>query len=202
MADDKKGRQNGWWTRNWWSVIRESIQWLTLIAAIALLIETKKQVQIAEDTSYKQLRAYVSIETPTLDSVGIRASHLKGTFTMKNTGQTVAFNVRQRCEFRIVPADSVEKVNPIELVQVNVGQPIFPNSGSKVWHEIMGQRKNFAGLSVHDYRLLYYGRIDYSDIYGVDHWTTFCYHYQLWIEGGSFYPDGPYNQTDNNGTAF
>jgi hypothetical protein len=169
------------------------------VFTLILLVFTKKQVSDIEGSSKKQLRAYISVLTPRLGKDSIRSNPLKVAFIMKNSGHTPAYDVRDFTQLRIVSTKEADNMPDPHYFKVGeYHQVVGPNVETLVWKQTDGEPRSHLGLSPTEYRVFLYGKIEYEDIFGANHWTTFCYQYQWWIEGGQFYLYALYNDADKN----
>ncbi len=177
--------------------------WATAALGIltAILVGyTKKQVSDMEGNVQKQLRAYVSVLTPVFGPDSLTADPLKVAFILKNTGQTPAYDLRQLTRLIIVKTDSVKNLPDPRTMTADWPQGVLaPNTDLLLWRIPDAEPMTFSGLSSKEYRICFYGKITYEDIYGGKHWTTFAY--ERIAQFGQFYPSPrfpTYNDADKN----
>jgi hypothetical protein len=174
---------------------------LTAAAALftaGLLVYSHIQANDFEESSRRQLRAYISVLTPRLGEEGVLANPLTVAIILKNSGQTPAFNIAETSAVRIIRKEEMQSIANPDTLRVNKSYQgiLGPGIEFSMWRKPDTPPFSHAGLSPTDYRLFVYGKFEYDDIFGTHHWTTFCYHYQWWI--GEFYPEPNKNNADKN----
>lgn len=196
--------------------IAQGLAAATVIAALLVYWQTREQVEIANkqlrmaDTAmYDQMRAYVSVLPPSGEPILVDKKQdfvrTVASFIMKNTGQTMACSVGVYGYIRIVDTDSIDLLDPTKLPKANPIMPLGAGLEFKVWNETPYDTKRYGSVFTASsrIRLVCYGRVDYKDIYGVAHWTTFAYEWMHWIntaggKGVGFYPRALFNAVDAN----
>ncbi len=178
------------------------------IATAALYQATRDLVKGDEDTAKRQLRAYVAVKIGPVTNFG-PDTEAQITIAFQNYGQTPAIDLRANCILfpRQYPLREKEDLTiPVDqkLIQVTKegrGVTLHPRDvyfGSVLKREI--NQGVYQGIKSGEIIRLYaFGQVDYKDIFGVLHWTHFCY---------SFHGEGPtipnweacprYNDTDKN----
>ena len=165
----------------------------TLILALAMIV----QIRDTRETSKKQLRAYISVLPPVLGVSAKPFDPITAGCVVRNSGQTPAYKVHAFIALKILPTPEVEKCpNPNELNSDPERAVVGPGVELVLWRQPASDVKNYPPEIYHSHRVLYYGRIEYTDVYGVEHWTTFSYVFYFWIP--QFYAYGPYNDADKN----
>jgi len=149
-------------------------------------------------THRKQLRAYIVIEEPELGypqppDVGRR---IEMTFVIRNDGQTPAYDVRDSLYLEIRSPDDRPLIMPIETRSFNhpvygsgIPQKRIVHSGKQIF-----TKEHAKGFRTGDFRVFFWGRIEYTDIFDCRHWTTFCYEYGF--EWSEFRPYGKCHDGD------
>lgn len=159
----------------------------------ALWRSTDKLWKANENTSRRQLRAYLNVESYELTGVFTSAKPTIN-LTIKNAGQTPATRVSTWCRIHVVerPCNeepAVETTNLAEgsMVIVGPGQSIGVGDtllGPLAAPDVVRLRPGQDGGGL---RLLIKGQIKYYDTFGDAHVTTF----RLWSWGVSESADGP-----------
>lgn len=157
----------------------------TVLAILTLFLVwySKRQVSISETNSRIQLRAYVTVLPPELSEDSLYANPLRVAYVLKNSGQTPAMDVRDSVELRIIKRDEIKTLpDPHGFRFAGGGSPITPNVEAVRWLQPNRGPKNYGGLDPREDRIFIFGKVTYSDVFGVDHWITFSYQYQFWLK--------------------
>jgi hypothetical protein len=155
-----------------------AIFWAAVIAALsgtAAAGFTGWQAAIAKDTARKDLRAWVTVKwallckPPTINVCNKATIEDKRQLwvEIRNSGKTPSLKtVIRHCGLGTLPVDFRKECSEA--------------SGSS--HAVIGPDMTMASFSEdkrtlqsQNHELFSYGLIEYEDIYGVQHWTTFCY---------------------------
>jgi hypothetical protein len=127
-------------------------------------------------------------------------------FQIKNVGKTVAKNVKAVYEPSVLDVGkepnfrySAKSYNHGEIGAQNPGDesgtiPNYVWDGDNRVKYSVSNMKNFGDAKAY---LSIYGKITYSDIFGVKHWTTFCNH-RFGVVASVYGKCAAYNQTDSN----
>jgi|CXWL01.1.fsa_nt_gi hypothetical protein len=135
--------------------------WLIGITGL-LTIATSGLVYYARDTARRQLRAYVGCQ-----NISIVARPIRGQFAIKNFGQTMAKEV----EIRLATAVETVGTTQFNLEKLKCKTVIMPGEVTG-WEEEAGEYD--SGLMNQGVYTIYaWGRVDYKDVFGRRHWTTF-----------------------------
>lgn len=172
----------------------------------------KESVETARDTAKKQLRAYLGVSGITIEISNPESptSHADGIFwdftrlAIRNAGQTPARNVKVHVNWvwgnfsAVIPAGfgypdyndpGGEAAGGIESVAI-----VMPGDTYETLIGI-GDNSPMKRAWKREYKMYFYGRVLYEDIYGESHRTTFCYAYEPWRERRTaFVPHGEYNE--------
>jgi hypothetical protein len=179
----------------------------TVILAVCTFVLvglTKWQLNDFEKNSKRQLKAFISVLPPTFDEKGLDGNPLVVACRLKNSGQTPAYNVHDVTELLIVPrskGDSLPDPRDFKYVSAPKAEKyvIGPEVEVLLWKHPARDPMNLGGLLKTEYAIIFRGKIFYTDVFGDEHWTSFAYSYQLWINHGTFYAYGQYNDADPNG---
>ncbi len=164
---------------------------------------SETQIAVAKSTAAKQLRAYVSVK-PSQNGVKNFGSSLTASLKIiiLNSGQTPAIDLTISAilfprPFPLPKDMDLTIPNPANEASRLTLHPRDTEFGSTLTRTIepLGYDAIKTGIG----RLYTFGIVNYKDIFGVEHWTQFCYYF----EG-----DGPnltewtncsrYNDTDKN----
>ena len=151
--------------------------WTTVLAIFTILLwlATKRLVIDAGKTANRQLRAYVFVDGLGISAFGI-GNTPEATLTLKNFGQTPAYNVRVLAVITVVKkaselAEFLAKAQMpiVDPVQIGPGGSVYPSCefGGAITDSGFSQLKN------NSVTLYFHGRIDYTDIFNQPHWATF-----------------------------
>ncbi|HTA76628.1 MAG TPA: hypothetical protein VK791_05690 [bacterium] len=149
-----------------------------------------KQFALAEATSEKQLRAYISLVFNNLIEQDISLDrNYEFHCHIQNTGQTPAYKVVVNAMVGVMPIPYPENFN-FELGQVNNPSitVIGPQQSTTIYPSVMGPPYDLA--VIHEIknpggrRLCLYGRVDYKDVFGHPRFTNFSY-YVIWGDKGA-----------------
>jgi hypothetical protein len=179
---------------------------LLFIATFLLWVATRNLVRGADDTSQRQLRAYLGVERIQLSSQNLDAADYKpaGRFrglvhrdfllvTVRNFGSTPAYDVRIWVNWQTMPfaqrlPDAFEFLDR-GVVSPNVPQPTLSQ------HILHRDQNHLAQIAIRDLRpfistnrqersLYVHGHIDYRDIYRRRWSATFCQSWEPWTKSG------------------
>ncbi|MFZ1905197.1 MAG: hypothetical protein WAU56_07380 [Steroidobacteraceae bacterium] len=189
-----------------------------LTAMRGQLKEMKRAVDVADDTSKRQLRAYVGVERFDVELPNLTAPKYQPlpaapgiVFSdfmraeIKNYGQTPATDVSVHMNFQPVPdfgadlpADfgypDYEAFQGTSVEVFASRQIVEPGKSIEtrtVLRDISALRAAHAGKA----RVFFYGHIDYTDIYNRRWRKDYCYSYEWWRpEGDRFVPYKAHNE--------
>ncbi len=136
---------------------------------------TRDVVLDGRDTAERQLRAYVFVSDTNYDSTGVTFPNVVAYMpTMKNSGQTPAYDVVFRTQIAFCPKD---KLPPLEPLGDNVSYaPLAPGAVLKSPQPPMQiDLGRLALIQAGTHAVYLYGRIEYRDIFGTLRHTTFRY---------------------------
>ena len=134
---------------------------------------TENLVLGAEDTTRRQLRAYVHMEAAAITNVKV-GGQPKAKITIRNSGKTPAHNMVQWSNMgfdhfppKIVPPDGMEKNMP--------SHPLAPNGAiyATPGIPIALTAYQIDGLTKGEVAIYVVGGIRYDDVFGVTHTTTY-----------------------------
>jgi hypothetical protein len=125
--------------------------------------------------------------------------------SIKNTGKTFGKNFRIAAtmahkELADADPDFERRIGDIVKPHPSLRGVIAPNDEVQI---IVSAPEVMTNDALNYFKsptivVLVFGKIFYSDIFGCDHWTTFCYQ---WMPDGTSwnaYGNGSYNETDDN----
>jgi len=202
---NKEQRDKNSKTKEWiWRLV-------PIILTIGIVYVMYIQSKISEDSTYRQLRAYVVPTKPKLtfppDSfyyhVGER---IKMTYTVRNDGQTPAYDVQDSVFVRILPRS--EKPTNIPDETRDFYYPIYGARTENIRKIHSG--KNYVicphhfvetdsmAFNAKKYTIFFWGRIDYTDAFKKPHFTKFCYEYVFDFPIAEFRTYGTCNQADRD----
>jgi len=147
-------------------------EFLLFFATMGLWYATARLVKGVDTTAQRQLRAYVGVQPRdfAFKRGQNKAIHCSAKLTIKNTGQTPAYDVRSDADFRIAPERPKDEFKPLKGNAVTFNSVIQPHS------EIEGSVEK--GLDISDVRngdkLYLVGRITYRDAFGETRVTSYC----------------------------
>ncbi len=157
-------------------------------------------VRQAKETAHLDQRAWVALEK--VDVVPEAGKGLRITATIKNTGKTFA----KHTEGCVSPEECVKGTNPyfgLEEKRISCGGAtiglLAPNGEfSGILNHSSGSvvEASLPAIKSGEVRFFLHGRIDYEDIFGCKHWTTFCG--VLNSDLTSFRSYGTHNEADDN----
>jgi len=108
-------------------------EWLLGIVTWMLWFATFRLVKGADETSKRQLRAYLSMN-PKIFSNFVTGGFVRIEFLQKNHGQTPAFNITHVFEIAILPNPLPKGfVFPAPTWKVDTNHTVFPASDAKAW---------------------------------------------------------------------
>lgn len=157
------------------------------------------QNSLFKDFSKKNSRAYLSVVNPILDTLyAYNTSTLRTTYTIQNTGNTPAYDVRRTIFFeRQHPG---EAIIPDTIKLIDSSKFIYPPGEYQLIK--LFKQENFpeTGFTSDDtIRYFFTGRIEYVDIFDQSHWLTFAYEYVFRPKrGGTFRQYFIGNRADKN----
>jgi hypothetical protein len=98
---------------------------------------------------------------------------------IKNNGQTPAKNVAHWGEIQVAPIGQEWSMNaPTTLANVSRSVIVPGNTNSKFrWLNRGLSQQEKAGINNGNYAIFVYGRIEYEDIFGDRHWSTYRLRY-------------------------
>jgi hypothetical protein len=135
--------------------------WLIGLTGL-LVVATGGMVFYARDTARRQLRAYVGCQ-----SISIVANPIRGQFSIKNFGQTMAKDV----EIRLATAVETVGTTQFKLDTLKCKTVLMPSEVAGL-EEAAGQYD--SGLvNLGAYTIYAWGRVDYKDVFGNQRWTIF-----------------------------
>lgn len=173
-------------------------------AALRAANSAREGVNLARDTSRLDQRAWVA--PVQIKGVPKDGEPLFVGVGIKNTGKTFAKNV-------LVDAftDHARKDSPDPDFEARANRKQKERSGehgtvmapnADFTKSLQGEKPLAIGQTeLYEWGLInlfFWGRITYDDIFGCQHWTTFCVRY---IEGGKWEGYGPYNDVDSSLTC-
>lgn len=129
--------------------------------------------------SQKNSRAYLIAVDPKLNLLKI-GKRIEVSYTVRNDGQTPAYNVSDKVFVKILP-DTSKPEMPTDtrdfyypLYGSGVPQNRKVHSAKQIYTPGLRVSLNDTGTT---YGIYLWGRIKYTDIFRKPHWTTFCYRY-------------------------
>lgn len=135
------------------------------IAAARAAGAANKAVEVTERTAKSQLRAYVTVEDNQINVVG---NGIDARIAVINCGQTPAYRLRGWLNVEIHERDSAKDL-PIEPIDPSTASTVLgPNLKSTVTRSYQPLPIDAAGKEI-----CVWGRVEYTDIFGNDHWTEF-----------------------------
>ncbi len=187
--------------RNWAIVLQTVASIMIAFVSIVALVTTYKNAILDQ-------RAWVNVASVQNPDRNAKTLIGKVQVNIKNTGKTPAFNVKvtafvRQTKVRNLPDLKSEIEGKKEYLDgVRIIMP-GPESGYQPeWAEKSnGAERVFLDQSILDeiksgQALFVYGRIDYNDVSGAPHWTTYCQQLddrEIWIACEK------YNETDSIG---
>lgn len=184
MPEPKNQKQEAHYHRRDWldrvnAVLLFGIFFFTGLAAIFTL----KQIRLARDTAYRELRAYVYAAPGPVFHIG-GENPLQGYVFIGNSGQTFARNVQRWVGMRVLGATVPEKREDLGHMAREEGVLVI---SPRVKHNIIRNRDKLTSDQVDKIwrlkekegteRIYIFGTITYEDIYGNPHRTDFCHMY-------------------------
>ncbi len=153
----------------------------------------KASLQHAEETSIKQLRAYITVQLSAVEPFPFYINVIEGgvfnfNLRVKNSGQTPASEVRysggELKVFDFPLSDDWSGINPISH-EAGGSNAVFGASDTLDWHVGSGNftpELDMGEIGIQDpsgkrkrRELFALGRIEYKDIFGKKRFTHFCY---------------------------
>lgn len=132
-------------------------------------------VDMAGAANERQLRAYVFISKSKLSKV-VLGQKATISFSLKNTGQTPAFNVRMQSTIGFAPFP--EHVPPnVDSHPFSPRRALAPQAEMNHNVELENPINQTAirMLELHQSAIYVVGRVCYRDTFGKDRWTRFCF---------------------------
>lgn len=194
-----------------WAKVQTTIGWIglalgtvTMLAAIAAAmyakraaIATEDAVEIADVTSNRQLRAYVSVALKRLiidDKNGI----IDGEITITNGGSTPAYEIHHAGNICVLSDEEAEREFKEPVQRPVHGTPyvaMLPSGqssrGQLLNHKIIGI-EDFLRIKADAAKLYVFGYVSYADVLGHAHYTRFCYVSEPgWLDGSKDDEAGP-----------
>ncbi len=153
---------------------------LTLVFTAVAAVATTVSAMIASSTARRQLRAYVKFADDKLDKTNLSLDALsvpEVTINIYNVGNTPARNAVVRLAFAVAEFP-LSSTLPNERVDSNRSRMVvFPHDGfnytAKMERQLTAKESSCIKKADATTRLYLYGRVDYSDAFGVNRWTTF-----------------------------
>ncbi len=172
-----------------------------------------KESQVARGTSEKQSKAALdaSILVARTDQrcwIGLQGIHytidagkvIESTIVFTNTGKTPAVNLRTRATMKPVPVGDAPDFQHIYSIVPQNHSPVAPNASiftNPKDHSNIPLAQDEVDAIKQGAAVVYiYGRIDYEDIFHVDHWISFCYSANTDLVNSSACKE--HNEIDNN----
>lgn len=155
-------------TPDWWLI---SVTGLLVIATGVLAWYTRRLVRGAEDTARRQLRAYICLEEGRIEPHG-NEGYCDVIFTLKNSGQTPAYNVETWQITRIVDLAEPPYVirTPDKWGMVGPGAGI----GCKLLHNPLTPADR-SDIKLEKKTVIVWGQVTYKDAFGQERYTNFCH---------------------------
>jgi hypothetical protein len=143
------------------------------IAASRAAIAADKAVAVAADTARRQLRAYINVESVTLDQFEI-GKPVTVVVSAPNNGQTPATKVKMLVSLRFVSVPLANSLahDPVEMgSEATIGPKVYVNVAAMVRDgengppTILGQQ-HVTALKEGSLALVCFGTITYEDVFG------------------------------------
>lgn len=153
--------------------------WWLIGVTVALVVATGGLVYYARDTARKELRAYVGVEHVTIQDKFRGGPPGFGKFTIRNFGKTMAKDTQI---WIVGTLKTVGEMTDFPLSDRRSKQVVMPNEPIGFDESIEIEA---GDIQLFDQGIGYvylWGRIEYSDVFGEPHWTTFRFvNYKRWI---------------------
>ena len=173
------------------------------LTSILLVIITFAHFWIFRSHSKKNSRAYLVVVKPKLvrghPKNLIMGKRIEVSYTVRNDGQTPAYNVSDTVFVKILPDTCRPEIMPTDtrdfyypLYGSGVPQDRKVHSGKQLWTP-----KLYAALS-DSHGIYLWGTIKYVDIFDNTHHTNFCFRYVLDEPIGEFRTYGTCNDADRD----
>jgi len=170
--------------RKW--LIATAISVFALCASAASAFYASRQSQTASDTAKRQLRPYINIAPSVGDQDRSRLNifevgkKIRAEVALENSGQTPAYEVRVVIDTKIAPLPLLNNFDFIGRVITERGlvgphTKFYPTIESEIEITDSGHKDVENSKSV----VYVYGRVEYTDSFGKNHWTEFCLWYGL-----------------------
>jgi hypothetical protein len=194
VSNDRSAFFNiGAWADDNHAVIEALSTFGVFVFTVALVISTlllwkagEKQLALAADTAQRQLRAYVNPDSitlwdgATLTPPQMNRANLPGIVLLwRNTGETPAKNVVSWSRIAVISPRVEGRYNPparLERHFSNVLGRGIPGNRS-FWYRRALTPQQIADVGAGRLGIYVYGRLEYQDVFGKAHWTTYKYVY-------------------------
>jgi hypothetical protein len=150
------------------------------IAATNAADAAKESADVAKKTMQIDQRAWIGVESidaiPRTPETG---KTLSANVRMRNTGKTPARNIRQVGSLDAITGAPTSKY----VGTVRLAGNLSPNASATIPFTPLGDGNHqplrlndeiLAALRAGQLKLVVHGRIDYDDVFGDPHWTTYC----------------------------
>ncbi len=171
---------------------------ITTAIAIVVLVVTIGQYCSFKKFTRKTNRAYLVAIVPELNLLQI-GEQIEVSYTVRNDGQTPAYNVSDSVYVKILPDTSKPKMptGTRDFYYPLYGSGVPQNRKVHSAKQIYTQELEIdLGDTVNTHGIYLWGRIKYTDIFKKPHWTTFCYRYVWHKPIGEFRTYGTCNDAD------
>lgn len=200
------------WVLGWSTFV---VAFLVLLVTWGLFDESSKQTEIAiqnieisKDIANRQLRPYLTVIKPQLergnpDSLTI-GEPIEMSYIVRNDGQTPAYEIKDSVHIQILLFKNRPETIP-DTVR-NFYYPVYSPGVSQTRKIHSGKQvllqKHIDGFNnkkgSEDFRIFFWGRIEYTDIFNKTNWTEFCYQYIFHKPIREFRTYGTCNNADRN----
>jgi hypothetical protein len=171
-------------------------------AATKAAIAAEQSIALAKASTQLDQRAWVAVTSITTKQPEIGQPY-KPVIVVKNSGKTFAKKMRFAGSWRLMPKgtypDFAEEDRTLREGADGSGFILAPNSEhnlTDVARTPLSEEEG-SGYKSGDLQMFVYGKITYADVFGCEHWTTFCA--VLTPEGYSAV--GEHNDVDDNRSA-
>ena len=170
---------------------QDASQWIMAGLTVVIIILTTvttcftcQQISIYKVATHRELRAYMSVLEPKIDSI---RGKFYATYIEGNLGNTPAYDVCAEKRLDLLTKDSVPDPREFHTssAQIFVGAHVQTN------YPILSRdltKEDIDGFKYHNLRVYFYGKISYTDIFRKAQWLTFCYEYVFSTERFYAYP--------------
>ncbi len=152
---------------------------LLFVATLFLYFATRSLVTGAERTARHELRAYMGVEHVTIQGEYRGGPPGFGKFTIRNFGKTMAKDAQI---WLVGTGVTVGDITNFPLGERKSKTVVMPNEAIG-FDEPINKTKEDSDLLRQNIGFTYlWGRIEYTDVFGEPHWTTFRFvSYKQWI---------------------